>query len=191
MKPLVMAWCLLCLVSACATRHPDHFYILSTQPEGAAGARTAPAVQTTLAVTLPSLVDRAEMILNTSTDGVIVLEHERWAAPLSDLVSQALAGDIERRRADLLVARPDGNRLRDPAVRIAVDIVQVIVRQGGRASIEAHWRIHDTRTGKHVAGGEEFSAEVATANYADVAKALSECLSLLADRLAAQIAHPQ
>ncbi len=191
MKSLAAALCSLGLLSACATGRPDHFYILSTQPAGAAGARTEPVAQATLKVTLPSLVDRAEMILNTSTDGVVVLEHDRWAAPLSDLVSQALAGDIERRRADLLVARPGGNRVRDPAVRIAVDIVQMTVHQGGRASIEAQWRIQDTRTGVGLTGSGEFSASVGPVDYADVAKALSESLSVLADRLAAQIPHPQ
>ena len=191
MKSLAAALCSLGLLSACAAGRPDHFYILSTQPTGAAGARTEPVAQATLKVTLPSLVDRAEMILNTSGDGVIVLEHERWAAPLSDLVSQALAGDIERRRADLLVARPGGNRVRDPAVRIAVDIVQMTVRRGGHASIEAQWRIHDARTGVGLTGSGEFSAAVGPMDYADVAKALSESLSLLADRLAAQIPHPQ
>jgi uncharacterized protein len=191
MKSLAAAVCWLGLLSACATGRPDHFYILSTQPAGAAGARTEPVAQATLKVTLPTLVDRAEMILNTSTDGVVVLEHERWAAPLSDLVSQALAGDIERRRADLLVARPGGNRVRDPAVRIAVDIVQMTVHRGGRASIEVQWRIQGTRTGVGLTGSGEFSAAVGPVDYADVAKALSESISLLADRLAAQIPHPE
>lgn len=191
MKSPATVVCLLSLLSACASGRPDHFYILSTQPAGLAGARMAPATRAALTVTLPAPVDRAEMVLNTSTDGVVVLEHERWAAPLSDLVSQALAGDLERRRGDLLVARAGGNRFRDPALRIAVDIVQLTVRRGGRASIEAQWRIQGAHTGEDVAGGEEFSAAVGTAGYADVAKALSESLGLLADRLASQIPHAE
>ncbi|HWG68819.1 MAG TPA: PqiC family protein [Steroidobacteraceae bacterium] len=196
MKLPAAAVCFLGLLSACATGRPDHFYILSTLPAGAAGARTEPFAQATLKVTLPSLVDRAEMVLNTSTDGVVILEHERWAAPLSDLVGQALAGDIERRRSDLLVARPGGNGARDPAVRIEVDIVQMTVHRGGHASIEAQWRIQNTRTGVtstgvRLAGSGEFSAAVGAVDYADVAKALSESLGMLADRLTAQIPHPE
>jgi hypothetical protein len=65
--------------------------------------------------------------------------------------------------------------------------VQVTVRKGERASIEAHWRILDTRTGGDSAGGEVFSAPVGRDDYAAVPQALSECLGLLADRLMAQM----
>jgi uncharacterized lipoprotein YmbA len=175
------------VLSACATRQPDHFYILSVQPPGVSEARAPAATKATLKVTLPSLVDRSEMILNTSADGVIVLEHERWAAPLPDLAAQALARDIERRRNDMLVADHSAHRSTDTAIMITVDVVQMTVRRGERASIETHWRIRDPRTGKDEAGGEVFSAPLAQDGYAAVAQALSECLGLVADRLAGQL----
>jgi len=178
--------CALFLVSACATSGPDHFYILSVQPQGASEARVMPTTQVTLNVTLPSLVDRSQMILNTSADGVIVLEHERWAAPLADLTAQILARDIERRRSDMLVASAEVNPSA-AAVKISVDIVQMTVRKGGRASIDTQWRIVEPRTGKERVGGEVFSAPLEEDGYASVARALSDCLSLLADRLVAQL----
>jgi uncharacterized protein len=171
------------LLCACASRRPDHFYILSAQPPGAGEARTSPATQAALRVTLPSLVDRSELILNTTANGITVLEHERWAAPLADLVTQALARDLERRRGDMLVAPGPGSA----AVTLTVDLVQVTVHRSERASIEAHWRIHDTRTGGDSVGSGVFSAPVARDDYAAVPQALSECLGLLADRLMEQI----
>lgn len=187
MKSLVTAVSALSLLSACATSRPDHFYVLSAQPPAATAASAPPATQASLKVTLPSLVDRSEMILNTSTDGVVVLEHERWAAPLADLATQTLATDIERRRGDMLVADQRLNRSSDIAVKITVDVVQMTVSQGSRASIETHWRIIDQRTGKEKIGGEVFSAPLGHNGYAAVAQALSECLGMLADRLAGQI----
>jgi hypothetical protein len=65
--------------------------------------------------------------------------------------------------------------------------VQITVRSGGRASIEAHWRIVDPRAGADVVGSEVFSAPVAQDAYAAVPPALSECLGLLADRLTGQM----
>jgi uncharacterized protein len=186
-KSLLTAVCILSLLSACAASRPDHFYILSVQPQGTQGARTTPAAQATLRVTLPSLVDRPEMILNTSTEGVIVLEHERWAAPLADLVTQTLARDLERRRVDLLVADPSVIRSSAVSIKITVDVVQMTVHRGGRASIETHWRILDARTGKDVAGGDVFGAALGQNGFADVAQALSECLALLADKLIGQM----
>jgi len=185
-KSLLTAVCCLALLCACASRRPDHFYILSAQPPGASEARTAPATRVALRVTLPSLVDRSEMILNSTANGIIVLEHERWAAPLADLVTQTLARDLERRRSDVLVA-PGVGRSGTAAVTLTVDLVQVTVRKGERASIEAHWRILDTRTGGDSVGSDVFSAPVGREDYAAVPQALSECLGLLADRLIGQM----
>ncbi len=140
-----------------------------------------------LRVSLPSLVDRAEMVINTGADGVIVLDHERWAAPLSDLVTQVLARDIESSRGDLLVS--GGTRSSAAAVKVMVDIVQMSARKGGQVGISAHWRILHGE-GRETAGGEEFSAPLAPDGYAGLAQALSQCLALLADRLAAELPRP-
>ena len=187
MKSLLTAGCFLSLLCACVTSRPDHFYILSAQPPGTSDARTTPATPVWLRVTLPSLVDRSEMVLNTSANGVTVLEHERWAAPLADLVTQTLARDLERRRSDLLVAGQNAGRSGEAAIKVTVDLVQMTVRRGERASIEARWRILDPRTGADVAGSEVFGAPLAQDGYAAVPQALSECLGLLADRLVGQL----
>ena len=176
----------LCLLCACATVRPDHYYILSSQPQGALEARTASATRLVLRVSLPSLVDRPEMVLNTTADGVTMLEHERWAAPLTDLVAQTLAQDIERRRADLLVTG-QGLNPGGAAIKVTIDIVQMTVRRGNQASIDAHWRILDTLTGKQGVGGDVFNAPLGEDGYAAVAQALSNCLGLLADRLVGQL----
>ena len=187
MKSFLAAACFLGLLCACVASRPDHFYILTAQPQSAGEARTTPATQVSLRVTLPSLVDRSEMILNTSANGVLVLEHERWAAPLADLTTQTLARDLELRRSDMLVAGQSTGRPGDDAVKVTVDLVQVTVRRGERASIEAHWRISDPRTGGDVVGSEVFSAAVAQDDYAALPQALSACLGLLADRLVGQM----
>jgi uncharacterized lipoprotein YmbA len=181
------ALCLLSVLCACAASRPDRFYVLSVQPPGTVDARTMPATAVSLKVVLPSMVDRGEMIIQTSADGVLVLEHERWAAPLTDMVTETLARDLERRRADLLVAGAGGSGASGPLVKISVEVVQVTMRQGGATSIEAHWRILDPHSGKDLVGGEVFSAPSAQAGYAAVAQGFSVCLSLLADRLIAQM----
>ena len=177
----------LALLSACATGRPDHFYVLSAQPQDAAVTRTLPATQATLKVWLPSLVDRSEMVVNTSTDAVMVLDHQRWAAPLTDLVTQTLARDLERRRDDILVAELGAGHSNTATIKVTVNIVQMTVRRGERASIDAHWRILDSRTGKEEVGGEVFSSPLGQADYVEIAQALSQCLGLLADRLVGQM----
>jgi uncharacterized protein len=179
--------CILLLLSACASTAPDHFYVLSALPQDTHDARPPPTVQATLKVTLPASADRAEIVLNTSDGRVIILEHERWAAPLADLATQTLARDIERRRTDTLIFTHDMGAPKGADVRIAVDVVQMTLRQGGEARIEAQWRISDLRSSKVVVGGGNFSAPLADGDYAAIARSLSECLGLLADRLVEQM----
>ena len=187
MRASLTAACSLMLLTACVSSRPDHFYILSALPQGAAEVHPASDLQAVLKVTLPPWADRSEMLLNTSAGEVIVLEHERWAAPLADLVRQTLGVDIERRRADMTVGDREVNRSKAPAIGITVDVVQMTVRRGEKAHLEVRWRIHDPRTGTDTAGGGEFAAALGSESYASVAQALSECLALLADRLVQQL----
>jgi uncharacterized protein len=178
--------CILLLIGACAST-PDHFYVLSPLPQDTRDARPPPAVQATLKVTLPASADRSEIVLNAGGGRVFILEHERWAAPLAELTTQTLARDIERRRTDTLIFSHDMGASKSADVRIAVDVVQMTLRQGGEARIEVQWRISDLRSSKVVVGGGNFSAPLADGDYAAIARSLSECLGLLADRLAEQM----
>ena len=103
MKLLTAGLCALVLLTGCVTRQRDHFYVLDAQPAGGRESRSQFDRQITLRVTVPSLVDRAEMVLASPAGGVAVMDHERWAAPLADLVTAALARDIEQRRSDVVV----------------------------------------------------------------------------------------
>jgi uncharacterized lipoprotein YmbA len=156
-------------------------------PENASAATAAFATHVTLIISLPPAVDRRQMVIANSADQVLVLEHERWVAPLSDLVAQTLGRDLEQRRADVLVADRSFDQPSLVPVRIRVDIVRMSVRAGAQATLEAHWRVVDARRNTDEIGGETFESPVTGEDYAAVAHAFSNDLSLLADRLAAKI----
>jgi uncharacterized lipoprotein YmbA len=173
------------LAAACASS-PDHFYTLNTLPDGERGPLSTPTVHVRLNVTIPALVDRAEMVLSTSRNGIVILDHERWAVPLSDHVSQTLAGDIEKRRPDILI----GDRGFDqgsPPVTMKVDIVKMSAQRGGLARIEARWRIVDGSAAMDELGNAAFEAPLGGDDTASVAHAYSQALSALAERLAGDV----
>jgi uncharacterized protein len=178
--------CAALLLGACASSS-DRFYTLSTQPEGTREALSAPLVHVRLDVTVPPLVDRSEMVLSTADHGVLILDHERWAVPLSDQVTQTLGRDIERRRADVLIADRRFDQKGSVPALIKVDIVRMSVQRGGRAHVEAHWRLVDAGGGIDELGAESFEAPVVGDSYAGIAEAYSRALSELADRLAARL----
>jgi uncharacterized lipoprotein YmbA len=174
------------LLAGCAGPQ-DHFYALTTLPESARAASSAFTTHVMLTISLPPLVDRRQMVIATSADQLLVLEHERWAAPLSDLVTQTLGRDIEQRRPDVLVADRGFDQPSLTAVKVRVDIVRMSAWTGGTATLEARWRIVDARKNTDEIGAETFESPATGAGYAAVARGFSNDLGTLADRLAAKI----
>lgn len=173
------------MLTACASK-PDHFYTLDVLPAGDRPALASPLLHVRLDVTVPSLVDRSEMVLTTANNGVQILDHERWAAPLSDQVAQTLSRDIERRRPDVLV----GDRRFDQgkaASVVKVDIVRMSAARAGHAKLEAHWHITNLDAGLDTVGGDSFDVPLSGSDYAALAQAYSQALSQLADRLVASL----
>jgi uncharacterized lipoprotein YmbA len=185
MRSLKLALCVL-LLAGCVTRQRDHFYDLNPLPAAIGTSRSQFDRQVTLRVTMPSIVDRAEMVLAT-TSGVSVMDHERWAAPLADMVSGTLSQDIERRRSDVVVLPKSADKAGIPLFKIAVEMDQMTARMGDHVSIETHWRFTDVRTGKETLGRDSFVSRQQPQSYADIAAAFSACIALLADRLVTEI----
>jgi uncharacterized lipoprotein YmbA len=181
----VLAACAILLASCAA--HPDRFYGLSTLPGAALPPAAGYATRILLSTSIPSVVDRRELIVDAPDDRILVLEHERWAAPLSDLVNQTLARDLEQRRADVLVADRAFDQAGVTPVRIKVEIVRMSARRGGQATLEAHWRIEDAAARLDLLGGASFSSPIEGDDYASMARAFSLCLASLADRLAEKL----
>jgi uncharacterized protein len=174
------------ILAGCATRQRDHFYTLDAQPPGPAASRSQFDRQVTVQVTVPSIVDRGEMVLMTS-GSVVVLEHERWAAPLADLVTSTLSQDIERRRTDVVVLPRSADHAGIPLVRLRVEVDRIAARLGEPTRLEAHWRVTDVRSGHETVGRDTFTSTGQPQNYSEIASALSACVALLAERLAAEI----
>jgi uncharacterized lipoprotein YmbA len=184
---LIRSAALLSIVAAACASKPDHFYALSILPDREQVSRSPPTTHILLNVTVPSMVDRAEMVINSSDHKILVLDHQRWAAPLADEVSQTLARDIERRRSDVLVGDRRFDQRGDAPTKIKVDIVEMSARRGGSATIEAHWHIVDGRESKDLIGSATYEAPVSGDDYSAVAHAYSIALSSLADGLVGQL----
>jgi uncharacterized protein len=180
------ALCMSLMLAACAVTS-DRFYTLNTLPDTERGPLSTPTIHVLLSVSVPSLVDRAEMVMSTPKNGILILDHERWAVPLSDQVFQTLARDIERRRDDVLIGDRGFDQAASPPVTMKVDIVKMAAQRGGRASIEAHWRIVDGRAGMDEIGSGLFEAPLDSDAYASVAQAYSQTLSELAEKLAGNL----
>lgn len=175
------------LLGACAGPS-DHFYALTTLPDAPRAPTGKFVTPVVLKVSIPDVVDRRQMVIATATDRILILEHERWPGPLSELVTQTVASDLERRRPDVLVAGRGFDPPDPGTVRIQIEVVRLSAHRDGEATLEAHWRIVDPTTRSDQFGGGTFSAppygRVEGDDYSPIARALSTCIASLADRLA-------
>jgi uncharacterized lipoprotein YmbA len=180
----------LLIFTGCATRRADHFYALSALPGAPSASRAVFARQVTMHITLPSLVDRGELIFTTG-DQVTILEHERWASPLLDQVIATLGQDLEARRAELLIANRSLEQSTMPLSKVSVEVVRISAERGARVTLETRWRVVDSVTGNVAVGRDVFAAPMASEDYAQLAAALSQCLAQLADKLIAVLPAAQ
>lgn len=185
---LLVGLCAASVATACAGG-PDHFYTLDVLPAGDRSVLASPLLHVRLAVTVPSLVDRSEMVVSTADNGVRILDHERWAVALSVQVAQTLSRDIERRRSDILVGDRRFDQGNSAAV-VKVDIVRMSAARGGHATLEAHWHITDPVVGIDTVDGASFDVPMSGTDYTALAQAYSQAIGQLAGKLAAALPKP-
>jgi uncharacterized lipoprotein YmbA len=105
---------------ACGSSPPSTFYALS--PEN--GAATA-AQARTLKLRRPGLagyLDRPEIIRRIIDHRVGVVDTDRWAAPLDEMLGRVLAQDVEQRLPGSVVFTEDGAITADADLTIEVDV---------------------------------------------------------------------
>jgi uncharacterized lipoprotein YmbA len=182
------AGCSVALLSlaACASIHADRFYALEPKPAGTATLPPAGAAAVSLKVTVPSLVDRNELVLRQGS-GVTVLEHERWAAPLADQIVIVLGQDLEQRRPELMISSRHPSQAGGPMIALSADIVEISATRGGAVSMEVRWRIERAGSPAGISGRERFRQAASGNDYAQVVHAISDCVAQLADRLVQQL----
>jgi uncharacterized lipoprotein YmbA len=177
-----LALLLVLALGACAGPR-DHFYTLAAVVPASGDAARAPQAYLTLVVHVPPAIDRAEMIVHTSSDQVLVLEHARWLGLPSDQMRAALGADLESLRPELWIggAAPAGQQ----ATRITLDIAQMTVTSDHRALLEARWRILEPGGTRETAGAALLVEPLAAGGdeHAAIAAAFSRDVGTLAARL--------
>jgi hypothetical protein len=130
------------LLGACSgTKLPDRFHtLLDRDHEGVPPAVAArPFYVDLLPVQVPPQVDHAQWVLRQPDDSLLMLEQDRWAAPLADELRGALV--------DRLAARWGAIDVRGVAMpvtaawRVRVDVQRFESISGREARIEGTWSL--------------------------------------------------
>lgn len=136
----LVAWAMLAL-AGCSSTPPTHFHTLVAPPErGGNVVRAVPAPRVrieVLPVSVPVQVDLPQMVVRLADDSVMVLEHERWIAPLGDEIRQAIALRVGQVVADVTPASAAG----EGPWRIDVDVQRFDAMLHRAAATQLQWSV--------------------------------------------------
>lgn len=170
------------LAAGCASSPPSRFYtITAVAPPATASSTLFVAVGP---VTIPAVVDRPEFVITTAPNELQLDEFNRWAAPLQNGLSRAIAENLVVLLGTPRVILFPQQLATDPEYRIAVEVRTFESQPGTAAVLDAVWTIRRAKDGKTQTGRTSTREPVADKSYGALAAAHSRAVARLSQDIA-------
>jgi uncharacterized lipoprotein YmbA len=176
---------LLCGLTACSTSPKVNFYTLSAiakatdvKPVSPLGGGVAIGP-----VTLPEIVDRAQLVVQLKDSQVDILEFHRWAEPLKSQIPRLVADDVGRLLGSYRVTAYPQIAGSDADVTVPVDI-QRFSTEGDNVVIDAFWTLRRSSGEVARSGRSTVREAVAGKGYDAVVEAYSRALFSISSDIA-------
>jgi len=179
---LAMLLSAIVLAAACGTSPPSRFYTLSATATPTAASSTL--VVAVGPVTVPAMVDRPEFVVNTGPNEVRLDDFNRWASPLQDNLSRAVAEDLVAILGTPRVILFPQPLATDPDYRVAIEVRTFESAPGNSAALDAVWTIRRSKDGKTQTGRTSVREKVADSGYEALAAAHSRAVARLGQDIA-------
>jgi uncharacterized lipoprotein YmbA len=187
---LALTMLLLSFSSGCATSPASSFYTLNAiqlpEPSPAVVRPATPIMIAIGPVTVPELVDRAQIVTRVDANRVSIDEFARWADPLTSQIPRVLGADLQQLIPGAIVwTYPQ--RVDDNAYRVSVDVQEFDASVQGSVMLAAIWTVLPPRRGQPVSGRSVAQEAVSGPGYDPLVKAYSRALASVAGEIAAAI----
>ena len=133
------------LLTACAGPGDSYYRLSATAP--AARAVSASGLSVAIGpVTLPSYIDRAEIVFASGPNGFQIPSNALWIGSLQENIARTVASDLGQvlGSGNVHAGRESGFK---PRYRVALDLRQFHGISGQEAILELSWRIQDGASG--------------------------------------------
>lgn len=171
-------------LSACASA-PVNYYTLVAPANDVVAPASAPVSLPfeLLPVSVPAQVDQPQLVVREGGQGVALLEGQRWIAPLSNEIHDALSADLARALNSRDISGMAGND--NPSVRIKLDLRRFDSQLGRYAMIEGAWSVRLMNAAKPVSVScTSRVSEPVGASYAALVQGHQRAISQLASQIA-------
>jgi uncharacterized lipoprotein YmbA len=170
------------LAAGCGTSPPARFYTLSaTATPAAAPSNLLVAVGP---VTIPSVVDRPEIVVSLGRNELWLDEYNRWAAPLQDNLARAVAENLVAMLGTPRVILYPQQLATDPDYRVAIEIRTFESMPASAIRLDAVWTLRRAKDGKTETGRTSVREAVPEAGYEALAAAHSRAVARLSQDIA-------
>lgn len=171
------------LLASCGSSPKTQYFTLAAEHAGTARVAVASPV-TVAAVSLPSTLDRRQMVRQTGPNTVDISDRDRWASPLDEMSRRVLSENLAARLPEGKLILP--NAPTPPGtIEISVSLAQFGPDGTGRIALKGSWSAL-------AAGGTKrlLSRDIALETLPPAAGAAGEAagMSQLLGKLAAEIA---
>jgi uncharacterized protein len=178
-------------VAGCSSSPPLRYYTLSEVPGATRLATSGNTIPVRLdRVTVPTELDRDQLVRRIDATRLKIAEDDRWAAPLEDTIRRVLSDDLATRLPSGLIANPNEPSVGEKRQSLSVDIQEYFGDAACAVTLRAAWVLKPpdspSSSGNEtvqIPGGGD------CAGAATLPAVMSQALAQLSDRIAAAIAR--
>lgn len=179
-RRLILALLIIVLLAGCASRdNQPKLFTLDNTPSRATTVELPPDNAPTLVVepvSLASYLKRGGIVYQTARHRVAIADHNRWASPLSEALTQRLANTLDARLPAVHVVRsPETAESASTRVlHLTTHVSQFIGHYKGDARIAGRWQLKDASGDRHAK--EQFNRRLPlkTSGYPALVASLSK-----------------
>ncbi len=125
-------------LAGCASA-PLHYYTLMPSAASPAPASPTGFDFQLLPVSVPVQADQPQLVVRQGGQGVVLLENERWIAPLGDEIRAAVSADLAGALGSTdVTGLPRSNK---PVLRVKLDVRRFEAVPGRYALLDAAWSV--------------------------------------------------
>ena len=175
------AFALLALAAGCSSPSVKYYTLSAVAPPASTTSQIAVAVGP---VAVPSVVDRAQIVVTTSANQVTVDDFNRWASPVQDIVERAVAENLVALLGTQRVTLFESSLGADAEYRVQIEVRNFESAPGKYASLDAVWTVRRLKDRKTETGRTTVREQVEGEGYEPLAAAHSRGIAKMSREIA-------
>jgi uncharacterized lipoprotein YmbA len=175
------------LIVGCASSPPTRFYMLSSTSVPATVLQVNYSVSVG-PISVPAVVDRAQIVVRTGPNKVFIDEFERWASPLKEDIARIIVENlVSMLGTSKITMFPQSTATGGASYRVMIDILRFDSEPGKAATLDALWTVSSTKDGRSYRGRTTLAEATQGGDYAALVAAHSRALGQLSGDVARTI----